>query len=208
MNRLLSRAVFAAALCATGVPVCAQDRPVEQGVADVDPLAESLRVVPHSLRHDSNFEHVYRLDGAGDFGPFYRRAGGIYAVFPRSEYYLTRRGVVAPVPPGTIYYLGKPEFDAPSPPVGPTDGSISGDRLRVTGASDQRFVGRLAPSMFRTERLDRTAPPPHERTIDPETEARPLPRVEAPARAVGVMSDSAYRARRLAEIAARHSGRG
>lgn len=54
----------------------AQDQPVQQGVADVDPLLESLRTYSPSLRQDNNYQHVYILDRNDPNSPFFRRAGG------------------------------------------------------------------------------------------------------------------------------------
>lgn len=194
--------VLVCTLLAAAPTLCAaQDQPVQPGVADTDPLGESLRRLSPSLRIDNNFEHVYRLDPTDENSPFFRRAGGLYAVFPRSQYVLTRRGVVAAVPPGTVFHFGRPEVGSTSSASADEPGSISNARLRQSGASDQRFVGRLAPGTFMPNRLDRAAPPAHERDVSDDLPAAPV-RADAP-RAQGVMSDESYRARRLAQIAAR-----
>lgn len=201
-------------LGATPTPCLAQDQPVQPGVADIDPLGESFRLLAPVLRIDNNFEHVYRLNPDDEHSPFFRRAGGLYAVFPRSQYVLTRQGVVAAVPPGTIYHFGRPEPAAISGASADHPDSISGGRLRQSGASDQRLVGRQSPGAVTPNRLDRTAPPAHERDLEPrliadnpeadhtETALLVAPRQE------GVMSDRAYRVRRLAQIANRYAPRG
>lgn len=210
-------------VCTLGVALCAcslaraQDRPVEQGVGDVDPLQRSLRVISPDLRLDTAFEHIYRVDESDPQSPFYRRAGGLYAVFPQSEYYLTREGVVAGIPAGTVFHFGKPGSDA-MPSVERPE-SLSIDRLRLNDISASRQRGRMLPTPIVSERLDRSAPPTDERTQPPPTTATPTtpPVPTAPARTTvltdedrdtrnpGVMSDNWYRARRLAQIAAQHA---
>lgn len=92
-------------------------RPVEPGVADVDPLAQSFRLLRNDARLSTNFERVYEitsrspgsnLAGVHDPRYFVRFAGGVAAVFPRSEYIATRRGPVAAVPAGTVFSIGGP----------------------------------------------------------------------------------------------------
>jgi hypothetical protein len=93
-------------------------RPVEPDVADVDPLAQSLRLQRNDLRLSTNFERVYEvtiprspgqnLAGAHDPKYYVRFAGGVAAVFPRSEYVPTRRGRVAAIPAGTVFSIGGP----------------------------------------------------------------------------------------------------
>lgn len=189
--------------------VCgAQDQPVQPGVADTDPLGESLRRLSPSLRIDNNFEHVYRLDPTDRNSPFFRRAGGLYAVFPHSQYVLTREGVVAAVPPGTVYHFGRPETRTAATASASDSGSISGGRLRDSGASDLRYVGRQSQSVITPDRLDRTAAAMREREA---AENLPIDGFGADeptgllTRREGVMSDESYRARRLAQIVARHT---
>lgn len=112
---LHSRAAMAQSLSMRGVTLT----PVEQGVADADPLSVSLRVLRPDYRLSTNFERVYeaRLDpkvfgahmGArADQTFFVRFAGGVAAVFPKSEYVQFRDGKLAAVPPGTVYSVGGP----------------------------------------------------------------------------------------------------
>lgn len=82
--------------------------PVDQGYGDVSPLQISLRVLQPSRRLDTAFEGLYRHPGLE--GGFYRQAGGIYAVFDRSEYIGTRYGSVPVIPPGTTFYIGTPDW--------------------------------------------------------------------------------------------------
>ncbi|MCA9282497.1 MAG: hypothetical protein H6812_13850 [Phycisphaeraceae bacterium] len=182
----------------------AQDQPVQQGVADVDPLLESLRTYSPSLRQDNNYQHVYILDRNDPNSPFFRRAGGLYAVFPRSEYVLTSDGVVAAVPPGTVFHFGRPEPGHALPAPVERDGTLSSGRLRDSGTSDHRFINRQAATPIVTQRLDRSA----DAMRPNESDARSNEQLRFVEHAPGVMSDAQYRARRLAQIAARHMPRG
>jgi hypothetical protein len=93
--------------------------PIEQGIDDADPLAVSLRVLRPDYRLSTNFERIYeaRLDPRV-FGPqlaanadqtfLVRFAGGVAAVFPKSEYVKYRGLNYAKVPPGTVFSIGGP----------------------------------------------------------------------------------------------------
>jgi hypothetical protein len=88
-------------------------KPVDPGVADVGPLGTTGRVLPTDLRQPANFDRVYEVELDGKRF-FVRAHGGVYAVFPRSDYVQTRGGVVPIVPAGTVYHLGslpKTELD-------------------------------------------------------------------------------------------------
>lgn len=91
-------------------------KPVEQGVADADPLSVSLRVLRPDMRYSTNFERLYeaRLDPR-IYGPdlanqkyYVRFAGGVAAVFPQSEYIMFKGNKYAKIPPGTVYSIGGP----------------------------------------------------------------------------------------------------
>lgn len=79
---------------------------LEQGVEDVGPLATSQRVPPADLRVASDFEHVYRVPGNDSM--LMRRDGALTAVFPRSEYLLTKDGSFAALPAGLTWVIGEP----------------------------------------------------------------------------------------------------
>lgn len=80
-------------------------KPVDPGVADADPLATSGRILPTDLRQPANFDRVYEVELDGKRF-FVRAHGGVYAVFPRSDYVQTRQGVIPIVPAGTVFHLG------------------------------------------------------------------------------------------------------
>lgn len=98
--------------------------PVEEGIGDVDSLAADLRVQPRDLRTPLGFERVYRVPGRDDL--YMRVSGGLYAVFPRSEYVPGPGGMWPVIPAGTRFYPGglPPELlGAPAPEArGGTDG--------------------------------------------------------------------------------------
>jgi hypothetical protein len=81
---------------------------VDPTIADVSPLGESLREVNMllDLRSPAGFQNVYRMPGHDDL--LMRANGGVYAIFPQSVYYESKRGPAAAVPPGTVYSIGMP----------------------------------------------------------------------------------------------------
>lgn len=147
---------------------------VQQGVEDIGPLGESFEIPMADLRVPTGFERVYRAPGGG----LMRVSGAIHAVFPRSEYVATQRGVIPVVPAGAVFYLGEPrvwaldEHGEPTP-ARPT-GSVAASPLRI----DNRVTARVAPARAGGER-ERVSP-----WTDRET----------------VMSDEVYRRERLATI--------
>lgn len=97
----------AVSLVAFVLPAAAQSHvPVEQGVADLGPLSQSLRVEQPDLRAPAGFDQVYRLHSPSGESFYARIGGGVVAVFPRSVYVPTRRGLLADIPPGTVFYIG------------------------------------------------------------------------------------------------------
>ncbi len=98
----------------------AQDlKPVEQTIEDIGPLGQSHRILPEDLRLPTGFERVYRVPGSADQFRFnanqghtddmlMRINGALRAVFPRSVYIPTRRGLKTDVPPGTVFHIGQP----------------------------------------------------------------------------------------------------
>lgn len=83
-------------------------RRVDQAHADVSALSNSLREVNMAadLRDPMGFQYVYRLPGRDDL--LMRVNGGVYAIFPQSEYVETKRGLTPVVPAGTVYSIGIP----------------------------------------------------------------------------------------------------
>lgn len=145
------------------------DRPIDQGIADRDELATSLRQMPGSMREDRNFEYLWVLESNPDY--LYRKDGGLTAVFPASEYALTRQGTMIVVPAGTIYYIGEPT----TPPAPPQPGLINAAAASTTG--EPRLSGTRIDPEPAPDRLE--AIPPAEK-ITPQIAATPERRVITP----------------------------
>ena len=171
--------------------------PIDPGIEDRGPLSESLRIIQPGLEQPHQFEKIYRIIGPeGEM--LMRGSGGLYAVFPRSEYVLTRKGPLAKVPPGTVFYIGAlPSQYQPKRPLGP-----------------------LPENLLTARRLDGRDGVPIDTQIDMETpglphERRPLGRRsvrailppapgadDSPATTGTIATDEAYRARRVRELLA------
>ncbi len=92
--------------------------PVEAGVRDASLLSAGGRALPVDLRVPSAFDRVFRVSSSSLGAPpwrtdrprgpelFARVAGGVIAVFPRSEYADATIGRVGIVPAGTVFHLG------------------------------------------------------------------------------------------------------
>jgi len=147
---------------------------VQQGVEDLGPLGESFEVPMSDLRVPTGFDRVYRAPGGG----LMRINGAIHAVFPRSEYVATPRGVTPIVPAGAVFYLGEPRawsLDASGEPTpARATGSGAASPLRV----DNRLTARVAPA--RAGGRDERSRPASDRAT--------------------VMTDESYRRKRLASI--------
>lgn len=121
-------------------------KPVDPGVADVDPLASSGRVLPKDLRQPANFDRVYEVELEGK-RYFVRAHGGVYAVFPRSDYVQTRRGAVPIVPAGTVFHLGTlPKNEVVSSPPEQAPPNPANARPARPGRQDQAAPSNAAPT--------------------------------------------------------------
>lgn len=84
-------------------------RRVDAGVDDLGGLEAPARLIDKGLRHPNDWSGVYQIPpgtGTRYDGWFVRVRGGVYAVFPRSEYVPTPDGVYVPVPAGTLFFIG------------------------------------------------------------------------------------------------------
>ncbi|MFN0012293.1 MAG: hypothetical protein ACKVS8_11695 [Phycisphaerales bacterium] len=84
-------------------------RKVEQTEADVGPLRTSNRVQPPDLLQPRGFREVYQIprDSPSKYAGWFARVdGGVIAVFPRSQYDMTKEGTKPLVPPATEFFLG------------------------------------------------------------------------------------------------------
>lgn len=123
--------ILAAAALAGAVSAAAAVQPQDSRVHRVDPGVGDMggggvgRVdIRRELRRSNDFGSVYEYrgserPGSGRNGFYFRIAGGVTAVFPRSSYRMTLNGPVAEIPPGTVFYLGglPPELLAEEKPV-------------------------------------------------------------------------------------------
>jgi hypothetical protein len=193
--------------------------PVEQGVGDVGPASRSLRVAPLDLRQPSDFDRVYRIPsgvgpgvGRGGLlappGPgdrFARVNGAVTAVFPRSQYTVTSRGLVPDVPAGTVFYIGR----LPAGEVGagrsPGEGAAAGGArvgvgVGAEGPLNGGAVGALPSGRVEAETVGGpapvNAPPPG-----------PLGR-DRSSPAGGVLTDEGYRRARVRELVMEAARRG
>lgn len=167
-------------------------RLVDQGVGDVDSLANSLRQVDMrvDLRREVGWEKVYEAPD----GSLWRFSGGLGARFPRSQYRVNRRGaVVTETPAGTVFKIGA---SAPS----------------AAEMRDDVVVGGPAPTRIDTRTDARLASTrePIERAVGwvEDVGEAPVEIRDAKARLEGrtIADDDGYRRRRVAELVGRARG--
>jgi hypothetical protein len=156
---------------------------VDQGLADLHPLAASLRVDTAVRPPDDNFVNVY--EDPAHPGRYIRSSGAIHAVFEHSTY--AYGGAYATIPPGTVYYFGPPP-----------DELTPGMRLDMRvpdGTSEPRTAQAI-----NTERSERRAQRITLPRINPSVRPR-SPRSDREHRLT--MADELYRRDRLRSIAMR-----
>lgn len=189
------------------------DRPLDQGIADLDQLATSLRQMPVNLHQDQGFENLWALPSNPEL--LYRKDAGLTAVFPASEYYSMRdHRTIALVPAGTVFYIGQPVIPAqpvPGPATAPDTTDLPrrdpASRVELLPAPDQ--LQAVPPAERITAQIAAT---PERRVITPqlaaedpapapepqETEALPEPRPDE-----HTMSNEAYRRLRVRNLTIR-----
>ncbi len=185
--RLLIVAALGAAVCGGASRATAQVRswqPVDQRVADLTVLSESLRAIEPGLRPPSDFARVYRVPGRDDL--FARVQGGLYAVFPQSVYARRRGAVTALVPNNTVMFIGPPTAEALAAWGGPPPIT----QPAAAEGTDHRVDSRVS----------------HRIQEGPVSQPRPHPVAGAgrarnePPRNGTVVNDAAYRAVRLRRL--------
>lgn len=199
MDRPSSIACLILAGCALAPAARAQPtppvRPIDAGVADVGPLAESLRITPIDLRKPSRFDAVYRTHD----DQLMRIDGGLRAVFPRSVYAASPGGAVALIPPGTVFYIGDPPAATPAAGQAPSRALPAGHRETVSTLIDARLETAAASGrVFRrleTAQGWRTTPVEHSPgwTSDPSRD----PAIGGLPAPTTLWNDDRFRARRL-----------
>lgn len=117
---------------------------VDPGHSDVSPLAESIwRDLRLDLRAPSGFQSIYQVPGRDDL--FMRASGGVFAVFPRSDYgYSEDEGVFPLIPPDTVFYLS-PESLRDLADDQPSSAGAPALRTGYEPALDTRIETRIDP---------------------------------------------------------------
>lgn len=178
-------------------------KPVDPGVGDVGPLSGPGRVLPTDLRQPANFDRVYEVEIDGK--PYFVRAhGGVYAVFPRSDYVQTRSGVAPIVPAGTVFHLGSLPKNADSKPE--IDSKVTLPALAKPARPmrlDQAAPGLAAPNAESAQPppvpATRAKPAQRQDTQPPLSDAAPPSRPPEPPRDSIWLSEF-YRAARTSEL--------
>ena len=125
--------------------------PIEPMIADVDPLARSLRVQEPGLSLTGQYSPLFRRvspDGALGDRVFFIQAG-VVVEYDRSDYLLLENGDVLLVPPpNTLFHLGLPVTPSVSPYDRPLTSPQSIDTMldarldaRMDGSLDAHFDG-------------------------------------------------------------------
>lgn len=161
-------------------------KPVDQGVADLGPLSTSFRDMQVDLRGPAGFVNVYHVPGAD--GMFMRGSGGLFAIFPRSQYVPTPRGILAQVPAGTVFHIGLPPA-VQEPTSTPDDSAITGNDSRVRRQFDARLDLEHSTAI---SRMHRARGDEESSTTDPRDRTS----------AVTVATSETYRAQRISELIA------
>jgi hypothetical protein len=185
---------------------------LEPNVSDVGPLSRSFRQLSIDLRSPSEFDRVYQVPG--DEEHLMRISGGLYAVFPRSQYTPTeKKGIIAVIPNDTTFYIGSPRLGLDRSLAGVVrpnaldlaagfDGPGASRRVltRVvgdpTGGAIMAAPHAPAPVRVRPQPL---APLPSEELAasGPEAGGRTSEAVHGPPT---IVNDPVYRAQRLREL--------
>ncbi len=196
---------FAACAAALGQGVQWRDlKVVEPGVGDVGPVATGTRLLPTDLRQPSGFERVYRVPGStrGVYGlapseageRLARVDGAITAVFPRSEYVKTKKGIRPVFPADTIFYIGNsPLLDLPAP-AAPHERSVNAVSYAYGVPPSTMQVASLRAS---AELADLRVHPGEDRYF--EEPARPL-KPDEPPPAANVFTDEQFRRARIRSL--------
>ena len=176
-------------------------QPVEPGVGDLSPLSASSRFLPVDLRQPTGFERVFRVPGSSrgvnslgvsdSNDRFARVSGGITAVFPRSEYIETKKGIRPGIPVNTIFYIGDSPLSALPLPTAPRELSAN---AAPNDASLQLPTFLSGPVSAVARQADMRVRPADELSF--REDARPL-RPDAPLPARNIFSDEQYRRARV-----------
>lgn len=181
-------------------------KPVDPGVGDVGPLSGPGRTLPTDLRQPANFDRVYEVELDGKRF-FVRAHGGVFAVFPRSDYVQSRNGVVPIVPAGTVFHLGSLPQNKPD---AKSDSSNATQPLQPASAKparplrlDQAAPGNAAPNAESAQTTPapaaRPQPSRRQNTEPPLSDAPPPVYVPVPTRD-SIWESELHRVARTSEL--------
>ena len=171
--------------------------PVDSFVEDSSDLSTSLRQVEYGIQIPYGFEQLMQ-ENTPD-GRFVRRAAGLWAVFPRSEYIATDSGYIATWPAGTYFHIGPPRRSTAASVATPLIGSKervdpgkSEEGLQAESIVSNAMIAESSDGRFTTDPVD-------ENPTDESTVSMPAPpRIEMVR--VRFLSDSVYRNARLQSL--------
>ena len=143
---------------------------------------------PVDLRMPLDFDAVYAFRG-GATDRLVRMSGALAAVFPRSEYTPTERGIRVHVPANTVFYIGNLPAGAEEAPrvVAPGSAAARADLGRAESAADG--LARTLDASIAAFANDGGA----------MSGARAAPRAVATT-GRGIMNDEGYRAARVRQL--------
>lgn len=164
--------------------------PVEQGVADVEPLGLSFRRLEVDRRRPLGFDQVFRLPPAQPGAParFARRSGAVTAVFTRSDYLPLEDGSgIAVIPPDTRFQIESDESAAAVPRPSPATPAHSA----AARTADSRVLSSSQSN------VDRRVP---HAQVTTGHEIAPLASPPAAATQPGMLTDEQHRVARITTL--------
>ncbi len=171
--------------------------PVDSFVEDSSDLSTSLRQVEYGIQVPYGFEQLMQENRPD--GRFVRRAAGLWAVFPRSEYMPTESGYVATWPAGTYFHIGPPRRSVVDSVAVPSTGLMervdpgeSEEGLRAESIASEAIIAQSSDGRFTTD-------PAEADPIDESIVSMPPPPRNEMVR-VRFLSDPAYRNARLQSL--------
>lgn len=181
-------------------------KPIDQTIADINPLSVSLRDMHVDLRMPIGFQNVYAVPGQSTM--LMRSSGALHAVFPHSAYAPSRNGVRALIPAGTVFYIGLPPEHVPDEQVEDESPNLMSTRIYRQRALHVQSIVKskvdsLVPPMHPDDALDQmpttvsTAPRITRESPDVSSQVGPT-----------VANHEAYRSQRLAELIQRAANAG
>jgi hypothetical protein len=120
--------------------------PVDAGVADINPLSRSFRVIEPGLKSPTGFSEVYEVPNSE---LHMRIHGALHAVFPSSRYLPVEVGSFPVVPDDTTFYIGLPSFQTAASQL---------DSLAAMAAAGDSYLADDAADLVRAAPIDNRVP--------------------------------------------------